>query len=148
MADSPKITNPFTTLKTSEVLTGASGDRQMARRLNARKSVEEDLLRYSYVRSTALIDTFTGLTDTPSAYASQSKKAVRVNNGETALEFFSQTFLWLTDVPDTYTAHRILKVNATGTALEYIADSGANGTFNDGDANTVTVTDGIITSLS
>jgi hypothetical protein len=35
--------------------------------------------------------TFTGLTDVPSSYAGQSLQSVRVNSGETALEFYTPT---------------------------------------------------------
>src|SRR5437667_7956074 len=36
--------------------------------------------------------TFLSLTDTPSSYSGQTLKAVRVNAGETALEFYTPTF--------------------------------------------------------
>lgn len=41
--------------------------------------------------------TFTGLTDTPSSYSGQAGNYVRVNSGETALEFASGTGSWTSD---------------------------------------------------
>ena len=71
--------------------------------------------------------TFTGLTDAPSSYTGQAGKALRVNAGATALEFFTagsggtSVFTGLTDVPGTYTgqAGKALRVNPGASALEF-----------------------------
>ncbi len=57
-----------------------------------------------------------------------------------------EEFTDLDDTPSSITANRVLIGNSGGTAVEQIA--GASGSFNDGDANTVSVLNGIITSLS
>lgn len=84
---------------------------------------------YDYAWST-LVTTFLGLTDTPSSYASQSLKSVRVNAGETALEFFTPsagatTFLALTDTPSSYGSQSLkaVRVNSGETALEFYTPS-------------------------
>tara|TARA_R110002095_G_C4251957_1_gene240444 strand:+ start:39806 stop:40915 length:1110 start_codon:yes stop_codon:yes gene_type:complete len=69
---------------------------------------------------------FTASNDTPANYTGDSLKFVRVNVGETALEFVTlpvDTFLTLTDVtPSTYTgqASKVVAVNVGETALEFI----------------------------
>lgn len=72
-------------------------------------------------------DTFTGLTDTPSSYASQANKFLKVNAGATALEFVDEpsgvdTFLGLTDTPANFTgsAFKVPAVNSGETALEFV----------------------------
>jgi len=62
--------------------------------------------------------TFTGLSDTPSSYAGESLKLVRVNVGETALEFVD-----VTDI-DTYK----VKSSATDTTAGYLYDELIAGT--------------------
>lgn len=56
-------------------------------------------------------------------------------------------FTGLTDTPASYVGqqNRIVKVNAGATGLEFLA--GASGTFTTADAKTVTVTNGVITSI-
>lgn len=91
--------------------------------------------------------TFLNLTDTPSDYVSDASKLVRVNSGETALEFVdgstlyaalghnhdtsyaaishTHTFLSLTDTPSAYTSSGsfLLRVNAGATAVEFVDGS-------------------------
>lgn len=74
--------------------------------------------------------TFTALSDTPASYTGHTLKIVRVNAGETALEFTTLTagaadFLGLTDTPNSYTAQTLkyVRVNAGETALEFAAGS-------------------------
>jgi len=75
------------------------------------------------------VSVFTGLTDTPSSYASQALKGVRVNAGETALEFYTigvaSTFVGLSDTPSVYTSQSLkgVRVNAGETALEFYTTS-------------------------
>ena len=74
---------------------------------------------------------FTSLPDTPSSYSGESLKLVRVNVGETALEFTTPpagTFLGLTDVaPSTFVgqASKIVAVNVGETALEFVVAAAA-----------------------
>lgn len=70
------------------------------------------------------VSSFTALTDTPSSYASQAGKTVRVNTGETALEFVqSLTPTQITDLTDAgdstlhYHATDRDRANHTGTQL-------------------------------
>lgn len=72
-------------------------------------------------------DTFTGLTDTPSSYAAQAGKFLKVNAGATALEFVDEpsgvdTFVGLTDTPANFTssAYKVAAVNSGETALEFV----------------------------
>lgn len=69
---------------------------------------------------------FTDLTDVPASYASQALKQVRVNAGETGLEFSFDTFLNLSDTPASYATHggKTVKVNAGATGLEFVSASG------------------------
>jgi hypothetical protein len=73
--------------------------------------------------------TFLLLTDTPSSYSGEGGKFVKVNVGETALEFVSHTlvttFLGLSDTPSSYSGSGgyVVKVNSGATALEFVADS-------------------------
>ena len=69
---------------------------------------------------------WTGLLDTPSSYSGQTLKVVRVNAGETGLEFVTlgagvTTYVALTDTPANFTgaAKQIPVVNAGETALEF-----------------------------
>lgn len=65
---------------------------------------------------------FTELSDTPASYTGKSKQLVRVNTGETALEFHPEAFLDLADTPSTYTGSglKIVRVNTGATALEFV----------------------------
>lgn len=81
-------------------------------------------------RATAPIDQFLDLTDTPASYTGEALKVLRVNAGETALEFVTPaaatTFLGLSDTPAAYTgeASKLVRVNAGETALEFVAALG------------------------
>lgn len=73
------------------------------------------------------VQDFTDLGDVPAAYTGAALQFVRVNAGETALEFAAggggaTDFTDLGDVPATYTgaAGRIVAVNATEDGLEFI----------------------------
>jgi len=75
----------------------------------------------------AAVTEFTGLSDVPNAYTSQALKALRVNAGETALEFYTPTggaaaFTDLTDVPTSYSGEggRLVMVSYGETALEFV----------------------------
>lgn len=63
------------------------------------------------------------LTDTPSSYSGQTLKVLRVNAGETAVEFAEpvDTVLELTDTPSSYSGEtlKVLRVNAGETAIEF-----------------------------
>lgn len=75
---------------------------------------------------------FTASTDTPANYTSDALKFVRVNAGETALEFVTlpvDSFLTLSDVtPSTYTgqASKVVSVNVGETALEFTTPAAGN----------------------
>lgn len=67
---------------------------------------------------------FLSLTDTPSSYAGESLKVVRVNAGETALEFATggggaSNWVDLGDTPGSITADQFVIGNSGGTALEF-----------------------------
>ncbi len=69
---------------------------------------------------------FLDLTDTPDSYAGQALELVRVNAGETGLEFWPlpsipETFLDLTDTPGTYagSANYAVVVDNAATALQF-----------------------------
>ena len=66
---------------------------------------------------------FLDLSDTPNSYSGQASKIVRVNSGETALEFVDPTFLSLTDTPSSFSGagSKLVKVNSGATALEFVA---------------------------
>lgn len=72
-----------------------------------------------------LTPTFTALTDTPSSYTGEAGNLVRVNSGETALEFFTLT-LDLTDLDDipAPTADFFLKRKADDTGYEWVSSVG------------------------
>lgn len=82
------------------------------------------------------VDNFLDLTDTPNSYSGQTLKAVRVNAGETALEFYVpasviSTFLGLTDTPDSYSGQSLkaVRVNSGETALEFYVPTSVITTF-------------------
>lgn len=70
---------------------------------------------------------FTELSDTPASFSGQGLNVVRVNAGETALEFatVSTSFVGLTDTPASLAGQggQLVAVNAGGTALEFISQS-------------------------
>lgn len=72
---------------------------------------------------------FTELADVPSSYSGQTLKGVRVNAGETALEFYTTvvSFTQLTDVPSSYSGQALkgVRVNAGETALEFYTPASA-----------------------
>jgi len=72
-------------------------------------------------------DEFIELTDTPSSYSGASLQGVRVNAGETALEFHDlvDSFLELTDTPSSYSgqALKVVSVNAGETGLEFTVNA-------------------------
>lgn len=86
------------------------------------KSICEDLT--ACCGETPVLD-FTQLGDVPHSYVGEGGKVVRVNAGETGLEFFTLTlttsFLALTDTPGTYAGSGLffVRVNAGETALEF-----------------------------
>lgn len=90
-------------------------------------NLNADLLDGNHASAFALAahtHTFLNLTDVPASYVGKSLQLVRVNVGETALEFtvpVTTTFLALTDVPANYTsaADKTVTVNAGATGLEY-----------------------------
>lgn len=65
---------------------------------------------------------FVALADTPSSYTNQGGKSVRVNQGESALEFFAPTFLNLDDTPSTFSGSGgdLVRVNSNATGLEFV----------------------------
>ena len=78
--------------------------------------------------------TFLALDDSPASYTGQSEKVVRVNTGETGLEFYTlptavTTFLGLTDTPSSFTgqAGKFVAVNGGETALEFVTGGGGGG---------------------
>lgn len=78
------------------------------------------------------VNEFIDLSDAPHSYAGQTGKVVKVNAGETAVEFGtgggggSTTFIGLTDVPASYAGSngKVVAVNAGATALEFISVGG------------------------
>lgn len=91
-------------------------------------SLNSDLLDGNHANAFATAahtHTFLNLTDVPASYAGETLKLVRVNAGETALEFtaaVTTTFLALTDVPASYATHgdKTVMVNTGETALEFL----------------------------
>jgi hypothetical protein len=63
-----------------------------------------------------------GLIDTPSSYSGQSKKIVRVNVGETALEFVVVNFTDLADTPSSYAGEggKYARVKVAEDGLEFV----------------------------
>ena len=84
------------------------------------------------------VNEFIDLSDAPHSYTGQAAKVVKVNAGETAVEFGigggggATAFTSLTDVPASYSDSnsRFVKVNATATGLEFVAGGGGGGTVN------------------
>lgn len=68
---------------------------------------------------------FQDLSDTPSSYASQNGKSVRVNEAADGLEFFTPTFLELGDTPTSYGGEggSLVRVKEDRTGLEFINPS-------------------------
>jgi hypothetical protein len=75
---------------------------------------------------------FVDLNDTPASYAGQAMLGLRVNAGETGLEFVSlstgATFLAQTDTPVSYVGAALqnVRVNAGETGLEFVAAGGSD----------------------
>lgn len=71
----------------------------------------------------AAVNNFVDLGDVPHAYATHGLKGVRVNAGETALEFAAlvNNFVNLADVPASYATHGLqaVRVNGGATGLEF-----------------------------
>lgn len=76
---------------------------------------------------------FTNLSDVPSSYTSQALKALRVNAGATAVEFFTQAFTLLSDVPSSYTGHggKVVKVKVDESGLEFVTSGAGVTNFTD-----------------
>lgn len=88
-----------------------------------------DMLFYDGGVWTNQQNTFLNLVDTPAAYTGAALQSVRVNVGETGLEFFtpaSPSFLTLTDTPASYAgqAGLFVRVNVGETGLEFTAGGG------------------------
>jgi len=88
-------------------------------------------------KSLSGVDVFTSLIDTPSSYTGQGLNIVRVNAGETALEFSTPsptTFLGLTDTPSTYTGNDekipIVDEGAGDLQFGYISDNNIDASAN------------------
>lgn len=66
---------------------------------------------------------FISLEDTPIGYTGHGLKVVRVNSGETGIEFNSMSFTDLDDVDTSYSGDggKFLKVNSGETAIEYVS---------------------------
>ncbi len=88
-----------------------------------------DTIRLSFQKTNDAITEVNGITfltsiDTPSSYAGQGSKSVRVNVGETALEFVDPTesYLGLSDTPSSYAgeANKTVRVNVGESALEFV----------------------------
>lgn len=67
-------------------------------------------------------ESFTDLDETPSSFTGEANKRVKVNSGETAIEFVDDTFSELEDTPANLTgsAYKVPAVNSGETALEYV----------------------------
>lgn len=91
--------------------------------------------------------TFVELTDTPAEYTGMKGKVLKVNEDETALIFAEDnvgggeggatSFVELSDTPATLSADKYVKVNAGGTALEFVdAPTGGDGSVDLGPLTT------------
>ena len=71
---------------------------------------------------------FIELTDAPSSFAGQALKAVRVNTGADALEFYEPSFTNLSQTPDSFAgqALKAVQVNSGATGLEFYEPSFTN----------------------
>lgn len=63
---------------------------------------------------------FTTLTDTPAGYSGHGSKFLRVNSGETAVEFDTLSILDASDTPSSFTANYYWRTNSGGTAVEQV----------------------------
>jgi hypothetical protein len=118
------------------------------------------LKRIRAVSAGAGASTFLDLTDTPNSYSGQASKFLRVNTGETMLEFVAvsipSSFLDLSDTPSSYSGqgNKVVKVKATEDGLEFSTEAGdmlksVYDTDNDGRVDTSeSVSDGIYTSTA
>jgi hypothetical protein len=83
-----------------------------------------DVLNFTDIET----DTILSLDDTPASYSGAAGQVLKVNIGETAMEFAADTgvteFTGLTDTPANYSgaSGTSVKVNGTGTALEFVGD--------------------------
>lgn len=88
------------------------------------------IIRQKVLSGSGGVTTFTGLTDTPSSLSGESLKFVRVNAGETALEFAasSASVAELNDIGDvtitTITSGEILKWNGSAFINNTLAEAG------------------------
>lgn len=93
-----------------------------------------------WVTPTSGVTTFTALTDTPAAYAGAGLQGLRVNAGETAVEFYdiADTWLELGDTPASYVGQAgfIPQVNVAESGLQFVdpatLDTDTNIYTNDG----------------
>jgi len=67
-------------------------------------------------------ESFTDLDETPTSFSGEANKRVKVNSGETAVEFVTDSFTELEDTPANLTgsAYKVAAVNASETALEFV----------------------------
>ncbi len=74
-----------------------------------------------YATFAEFLTTITDFGDFPSSYTSQGGKILRVNTGETAIEFIARTVLGNTDFPASYSgqAGKAVLVNGGETGLEF-----------------------------
>jgi len=103
-----------------------------------------------------VIENFIDLDDTPASYGGQALKALRVNAGETALEFTDfptvSSFLDLDDTPSDYTdqAEKVVRVKADETGLEFAEATGGGGVDTvvvTRDYKILTVTNGLVVDV-
>jgi len=77
----------------------------------------------------SIIDTFTGLTDTPGSYAGAGLQDVRVNAGATGLEFYDPSYVTVADAGVTRPQQPVLNfVDGTNTTATVTDDPGNNRT--------------------
>jgi hypothetical protein len=86
---------------------------------------------------------FVDLSDTPASYSGQALQSIRVNAGETGLEFFAgaaTTFVGLTDTPASYAGQggQSVRVNVGETALEFFTPAAGSAATIERDINQVT----------
>jgi hypothetical protein len=110
------------------------------------------------------VNEFIDLSDAPHSYAGQATKVVKVNAGETAVEFGvgaggATAFTDLSDVPATYAGANgnFVKVNATATGLEFVAGGGGSFTVTETEVDfgtnpvvekTFTIVDALVSATS
>jgi hypothetical protein len=67
-----------------------------------------------------VLPTLLNLTDTPASYASGAGQALRVTALEDGIEFFTPTMLGLSDTPAAFVSGANVRINASGTAVEFV----------------------------